>query len=154
MFSRSPKAGHIKAGWSDFRNQRFDVRKTSENYGEMFAYAVTDFHPWVLQNIQQKTPPQIPQRTKQNSVMSGTLGVWWGPRTSKNDHLCDLMKVSRLCGPLGLSSVAAMRLSLVDQTRKRHININFLVRLLLGRPRECPWDKPRFSPYFTQWKPS
>ena len=54
------------------------------------------------------------------------------------------------------------------QARKRHININFFVRLVLGRPRACPgdftgcvpgtnsvktWDKPGFSPYFTQWKP-
>ena len=54
------------------------------------------------------------------------------------------------------------------QARKRHININFVVRLVLGRPRVCPddftgfvpgtnlvktWDKPGFSPYFTQWKP-
>ena len=53
---------------------------------------------------------------------------------------------------------------LICQARKRHININFLVRLLLGRPRECGLslghsgvfarDKARFSPYFTQWKPS
>ena len=61
------------------------------------------------------------------------------------------------------------------QARKRHININFLVRLPLGRPPVCPrdkpslslgqtfvpgtnpgcpWDKPGFSSYFTQWKPS
>ena len=54
------------------------------------------------------------------------------------------------------------------QARKRHININFFVRLVLGRPRVCPRDftafvpgtnsvktsyKPGFSPYFTQWKP-
>ena len=32
-----------------------------------------------------------------------------------------------------------------SQARKRHINTNFLVRLLLGRPRECPRDKPGFS---------
>ena len=25
---------------------------------------------------------------------------------------------------------------------------------MLGRPRECFRDKPGFSPYFTQWKPS
>ena len=31
------------------------------------------------------------------------------------------------------------------QASKRHININFLVRLLLGRPRDCPWDKPGLS---------
>ena len=37
-----------------------------------------------------------------------------------------------------------------SQARTRHININFLVRLLLGRPRECPRDKARFSPDFTQ----
>ena len=56
-----------------------------------------------------------------------------------------------------------------DQARKRHININFLVRLLLGHPPGmspgqtgfvpgtkwvCPRDKPRFSSYFTQRKPS
>ena len=45
------------------------------------------------------------------------------------------------------------------QARKRRININFLVRLVLGRPQVpgtnpvCPWEKPRFFPYFTQWKP-
>ena len=44
--------------------------------------------------------------------------------------------------------------STMIQARKRRINIHFLARLLLGRPRECRWDKPRFSPYFTQWKPS
>ena len=32
-----------------------------------------------------------------------------------------------------------------DQARKRHININFLVRLLLGRPWECPGDQPGLS---------
>ena len=37
----------------------------------------------------------------------------------------------------------------MNQARKRHININLFVRLVLGRPR----DKPGFSPYFTQWKP-
>ena len=54
------------------------------------------------------------------------------------------------------------------QARKWHMNMNFFVRLALGRPRVCPgdftefvpgtnpvktWDKPGFSPYFTQWKP-
>ena len=33
----------------------------------------------------------------------------------------------------------------LGQARKRHININVLVRLVLGRPRVCPWDKPRVS---------
>ena len=56
----------------------------------------------------------------------------------------------------------------LNQARKRHININFLVRLLLGHPGNvpgikgnvpgtkwvCPRDKPRFSSYFTQRKPS
>ena len=43
------------------------------------------------------------------------------------------------------------------QASKRHININFLVRLLLGRPRECPgtnrvcpWDKPTLPQGQTQ----
>ena len=40
------------------------------------------------------------------------------------------------------------------RVRKRHMNINFLVRLPLRRPRDCPRDKPRFSPYFTQREPS
>ena len=31
------------------------------------------------------------------------------------------------------------------QARKRHININFLVRLVLGRPRVCLGDKPGLS---------
>ena len=54
------------------------------------------------------------------------------------------------------------------QARKRHINIIFFVRLVLGRPQVCPgdftgfvpgtnpvktWDKPGFSPCSTQWKP-
>ena len=32
------------------------------------------------------------------------------------------------------------------QARKRHMNINVLVRLGLERPRVCPWDDPRFVP--------
>ena len=51
--------------------------------------------------------------------------------------------------------------------RKAHKH-NFFVRLVLGRHQVCPgdftgcvpgthsvktWDKPGFSPYFTQWKP-
>ena len=65
--------------------------------------------------------------------------------------------------------------TLPDQARKRHININFLagwswdapgfvpgtnpglsqgqIQFVPGTNRGCPWDKPRFSPYFTQWKP-
>ena len=53
------------------------------------------------------------------------------------------------------------------QARKRHININFFVRLVTvftgfvpGTNPVCPWDKsgenrdkPRNSPYSTQWKP-
>ena len=31
------------------------------------------------------------------------------------------------------------------RARKRHINVNFLVRLPLGRPRECPGDEPGLS---------
>ena len=56
----------------------------------------------------------------------------------------------------------------IVQARKRHININFLVRLLLGHPgnvpgtnRVCPRDKvglsqgqTQVSSYFTQRKPS
>ena len=64
---------------------------------------------------------------------------------------------------------AVFEIRVVDfQARKRHINIIFFVRLVLGRPRVCPgdftgfvpgtdpvktWDKPGFSPYLTQWKP-
>ena len=51
----------------------------------------------------------------------------------------------RLGNSCGLNSI---------QARKRHIKINFRLRLALGRPRVCPKDKPRLSPYFTQWKPS
>ena len=55
-----------------------------------------------------------------------------------------------------------------DSGKKRHININFLVWMLLGQPRECPRDNPglslgqptffprtnpNFLYYFTQWKP-
>ena len=61
------------------------------------------------------------------------------------------------------------RLPVEHQARKRHINMNFFVRLVLGRPRVCPGDftgfvpgtnpektsdKAGFSPYFTQWKPN
>ena len=31
------------------------------------------------------------------------------------------------------------------QARRRHKNINVLVRLVLGRSRVCPWDKPGLS---------
>ena len=55
-----------------------------------------------------------------------------------------------------------------NQARKRHINIDFLFLglsqfspdLSQGQTRVCPWDKsgenwdkPRNSPYSTQWKP-
>ena len=33
------------------------------------------------------------------------------------------------------------------QARKRHININFFVRLVLGRPRVCPGDSTGFVPW-------
>ena len=39
------------------------------------------------------------------------------------------------------------------QARKRHININFFVRLVLGRPQDCPWDKPGLSQGQIRWKP-
>ena len=52
----------------------------------------------------------------------------------------------------------SVKQSPVHQARQRHINIHILVRLALGRSRVCPWAlswlKPRFSPQFTQWKPS
>ena len=79
---------------------------------------------------------------------------------------------------LMLASVPLTRLLLIIQVsvkglgplsgKKRHINTNFLVRLVSGRPRVFPgdftrfvpgtdpvktWDKSGFSPYFTQWKP-
>ena len=40
-----------------------------------------------------------------------------------------------------------------NQARKRHININVLVRLHLGRPPVCPWDKPGLSQGQTQVVP-
>ena len=57
---------------------------------------------------------------------------------------------------------------ILTQARKRHINTNFFVRLVPvftgfvpGTSPVCPWDKsgekqgqkPRNSPYSTQWKP-
>ena len=33
-----------------------------------------------------------------------------------------------------------------NQARKRHMNINFFVRLVLGRPRVCPGDFTGFVP--------
>ena len=41
----------------------------------------------------------------------------------------------------------------ITQVRKRHININVLVRLRLGRPPVCPWDKPSLSQGQTQVAP-
>ena len=41
----------------------------------------------------------------------------------------------------------------LNQARKRHININVLVRLRLGRPPVCPWDKPSLSLGQTQVVP-
>ena len=49
----------------------------------------------------------------------------------------------------GKQQFAAQTLSvqlLGIQARKRHININFLVRLPLGRPPVCPRDKTQFVP--------
>ena len=39
------------------------------------------------------------------------------------------------------------------QARKRHININFFVRLVLGRPRVCPGDFTGFVPGTNSLKP-
>ena len=41
----------------------------------------------------------------------------------------------------------------MDQARKRHINTNVLIRLRLGRPPLCPWDKPSLSQGQTQVVP-
>ena len=56
-----------------------------------------------------------------------------------------LLAVKLLC----LQSLKA----LINQARKRHININILVRLRLGRPPVCPWDKPGLSQGQTQVVP-
>ena len=61
---------------------------------------------------------------------------------------------------LALANTALEVLKLFYQARKRHININILLRLALGRPHcprdkpGCPWDKSRFSPYLIKWRPS
>ena len=74
--------------------------------------------------------------------------------------------VSQTSNAIPLTSTQKKALSPFNQARKRHININFFVRLHLGHPGNvpgtnrvcrrdkvgCPRDKPRFSPYFTQWK--
>ena len=80
----------------------------------------------------------------------------WGPRLLARSH-------SLKC-PFPITK----SFNTVCQARKRHININFFVRLVLGRPQVCPgdftgfvpgtnpvkiWDKSGLSPYFTQWKP-
>ena len=48
-----------------------------------------------------------------------------------------------LTGPSGL----------LTQASKRHININFFVRLVLGRPRDCPGDFTGFVPGTNPVKP-
>ena len=75
------------------------------------------------------------------------------PRLDRN-HAVDLFRLSRGNIPMhptnsvivGLSPSSGGELGeFLSQARKRHININFLVRLLLGRPREYPGDKPGLS---------
>ena len=59
--------------------------------------------------------------------------------------------LGNLDGPIRANRFADSRGSLdlrMSQARKRHMNINFLVRLPLGRPPVCPtnpWDKPGMS---------
>ena len=43
--------------------------------------------------------------------------------------------------------------SILSFSRRKRMNINFLVCLRLGRPRGCPTHKLRFSPHFSQRTP-
>ena len=89
-----------------------------------------------------------------------------GGRQGRNSmvHICKVDFVQCLClvtvSLVILTSSARRVQSLVrtsSQERKRHINMNFLVRLVLGRPgvvpgtnRAFPWDKPTLSQGQTQ----
>ena len=95
-----------------------------------------------------------------------------GRKSSQNvEKLPDFSakKKRRILSRLWLSWFFRSRIS--GKKKARDININFFVRLVLRRSRVCPgdftgfgfvpgtnplrtWDKPGFSPYFTQWKPS
>ena len=91
-----------------------------------------------------------------------------GPKTSFNrtHNPSQHQSSAKLQGKPGICQVHSVLQE--AQAGKRHININFFVRLVLGRPRVFPgdftgfvpgttsvkiWDKPAFSPYFTQSKP-
>ena len=58
------------------------------------------------------------------------------------------------CNHFGHNSIAGTGdLVILHQARKWHININFFVRLVLGRPRVCPGISPGLSLGQIRWKP-
>ena len=63
----------------------------------------------------------------------------WGPVTSAN-------KCVWAPRPCIMRSFLGAQNATETQARKRHININFFVRLVLGRPRVCPGDFTGFVP--------
>ena len=66
-------------------------------------------------------------------------------RTSHFPDFFDLKVKSCSELPPDARNVVRSPLLYTSQARKRHINMNFFVRLLLGRLRECPGDKPGLS---------
>ena len=97
------------------------------------------------------------------------LGRWGTSSTRDHPGLeASTVRTCRLNHGSFLDCSLSQRDAACFQARKRHINIIFFVRLVLGRPRVCPgdltgfvpgtnpvktWDKPGSTPYFTQWKP-
>ena len=127
---------------ASFTNPNFWVRISSGGVG---VFHVKGWGPKVR---------YVPRNPGKPNFRAGYPGIFAGmsrgcPKSSRKGALCSIFVP-------------------IDQARKRHINIIFFVRLVLGRPRVCPgdftgfvpgtnpvktWGKPGFSHYSTQWKP-
>ena len=94
----------------------------------------------------------------------GTFPVWCAGSTSVVSQLCGVVGLGAAHGHLQKSGHTHTHKSCDTCGQRSHHSVvarkrqiykhKLLVRLLLGRPRECPRNKPRLSPYVTQWKAS
>ena len=126
-------------------------------------------HDFRLRWDQDKRFVQARKRHININLLVVNWGMGWGG--GRNGHFWGAPVLGQNPGKYGISPRKDAKSGRPKNSRSYHhpshppvdalLNINFLVRLLLGHPGNvpgtkwvCPRDKPRFSPYFTQWKPS
>ena len=96
-----------------------------------------------------------------STLSPGNSSIWRAQETAGNRRLGSVTLGPRTW--LGACRAGSLIIVLPNslQARARHTNRSFLVWVALGTTPVCPRDKPsvpgtkpRFSPYFTGWKPS